>query len=47
MKNVPVFYDELRAFADYWIKDDREAFRQRLDQSLLVMKVLDRARGIE
>ena len=47
VKNVPVFYDELRAFADYWIKDDREAFRQRLDQSLLVMKVLDRARGIE
>ena len=43
----PIFYDELRAFTDYWVKDDREAFRQRLAQSLVVMKVLDQARGIK
>ena len=41
-----IFYDELRAFADYWVRDDREEFLKRLEQSLIVMKVLDRARGI-
>ena len=41
-----VFYDELRAFADYWVRDDRAEFQKRLEQSLIVMKVLDRARGI-
>ena len=41
-----VFYDELRAFTDYWIRDDRAEFQKRLEQSLIVMKVLDRARGI-
>ena len=41
-----VFYDELRAFTDYWVRDDRAEFQKRLEQSLIVMKVLDRARGI-
>ncbi len=41
-----IFYDELRAFADYWVRDDRAEFQKRLEQSLIVMKVLDRARGI-
>ena len=41
-----VFYDELRAFTDYWVRDDRVEFQKRLEQSLIVMKVLDRARGI-
>ena len=41
----PIFYDELRAFADYYEKDDREAFRERLSQSLRVMNVLDQAKS--
>lgn len=41
-----VFYDELRAFTDYWVRDDRAEFQKRLEQSLIVMKVLDRAREI-
>lgn len=41
-----VLYDELRAFTDYWVRDDRAEFQKRLEQSLIVMKVLDRARGI-
>ena len=41
-----IFYDELRAFTDYWVRDDRAEFQKRLEQSLIVMKVLDRARGI-
>ena len=41
-----VYYDELRAFTDYWVRDDRAEFQKRLEQSLIVMKVLDRARGI-
>ena len=47
IKEEPIFYDELRAFADYYEKKDMEAFQKRLDQSLLVMRILDRARGIE
>ena len=41
-----VLYDELRAFTDYWVRDDRAEFQKRLEQSLIVMKVLDRAREI-
>lgn len=44
IQQEPIFYDELRAFTDYWEKDDREAFKKHLDQTLLVMKVLDMAR---
>ena len=47
IEKEPIFYDELRAFADYWDTNNREEFRKRLEQTLLVMKVLDMARKSE
>lgn len=47
IEKEPIFYDELRAFADYWETNNREEFRKRLEQTLLVMKVLDMARKSE
>ena len=46
IRRAAALYDELRAFTDYWVRDDRAEFQKRLEQSLIVMKVLDRARGI-
>ena len=47
VKEGSALYDELRAFTDYYLKDDRAEFGKRLDQSLLVMKVLNQARDIQ
>lgn len=38
------FFDEMRAFTDYYVADDREAFEKRLEHSLVVMEILDAAR---
>lgn len=40
----PRFYDELKAFADYYTKGDKEGLKKRLAHSILVMEVLDEAR---
>ena len=40
------FYDELRAFTDYYVNEDWEAFEKRLAHSLTVMEILDKARKI-
>ena len=40
------FYDELRAFTDYYTAGDYDGVKKRLEHSLLVMEILDTARGV-
>ena len=39
-----IFVEELQAFTDYYVGNDRAELEKRLDHSLLVMKILDAAR---
>lgn len=38
------FTEELTAFTDYYVRNDRAEFDRRLDHSLMVMRILDQAR---
>ena len=40
------FYDELRAFTDYYTAGDYDGVKKRLEHSLLIMEILDTARGV-
>lgn len=38
------FFDEMRAFTDYYVADNRAEFEKRLNHSLMVMEILDTAK---